>query len=70
LNAVKKRRITSSFFRDIARPSVDWTATGEASGIETSSRWYLAFWVRDGKIARMQYFRECAEALDAAGVQG
>jgi len=49
--------------------TVDWTATGEASGIETTSRWHIVIWVRDGKIARWQYFRESAEALDAAGLQ-
>jgi uncharacterized protein (TIGR02246 family) len=50
--------------------SVDWTATGEASGIETSSRWHIVVWVRDGKIARWRYFADRAEALDAAGLQG
>jgi len=48
--------------------SVDWTAIGEASGIETSSRWYLVFWLPDGKIARFRYFRGRAEALEAAGL--
>jgi uncharacterized protein (TIGR02246 family) len=47
----------------------DWTATGEASGIETSSRWHLVVWVRNGKVSRWQYFRERAEALDVAGLQ-
>jgi hypothetical protein len=49
--------------------SVDWAATGEASGIETSSRWYLVFWVRDSKIARFRYFRERADALEAVGLR-
>src|SRR6266516_3028176 len=46
--------------------SVDWTAIGESSGIETSSRWHLVFWLPDGKIARLRYFRDRAEALEAA----
>jgi uncharacterized protein (TIGR02246 family) len=50
--------------------SVDWTATGEASRIETSSRWHIVASVRDGKIARWRYFADRAEALDAAGLPG
>jgi uncharacterized protein (TIGR02246 family) len=48
--------------------SYDWTAIGEASGIETSSQWYLVFWLPDGRIARFRYFRDHAEALEAAGL--
>jgi uncharacterized protein (TIGR02246 family) len=50
--------------------SVDWTATGEASGIETSSRWHNVAFVRDSKIGRWQYFVDRAEALDAARLPG
>jgi len=49
--------------------SVDWIAIGEASGIETSSQWYLVFWLPDGKIARFRYFSGRAEALEAAGLR-
>jgi len=54
--------------RDRVFASFDWTAIGEASGIQTSSQWYLVFWLSDGKIARFRYFRSRAEALEAAGL--
>jgi uncharacterized protein (TIGR02246 family) len=47
----------------------DWTGTGEASGIQASSQWHIVVWVRNGQVARWQYFRERADALDAAGLQ-
>jgi uncharacterized protein (TIGR02246 family) len=55
---------------DCVLATFDWTATGEASGIEMSSQWHIVVWVRNGKIARWQYFREHADALDAAGLGG
>ena len=49
--------------------SIVWTAIGEASRIETSSQWYLVFRLRDGKIARLRYFRDQSDALEAAGLR-
>jgi ketosteroid isomerase-like protein len=42
---------------------------GRTSGIEVESSWANAYWLRDGKIVRLELHPACAEALDAAGLQ-
>jgi ketosteroid isomerase-like protein len=46
----------------------EWRATGEASGIETSSEWVSVITFRAGRIARVQFFSDPADAIEAAGV--
>jgi ketosteroid isomerase-like protein len=47
---------------------VDHRGVGRSSGAEVTTRYYNAYWVRDGKIARLQLFRERADALAAVGL--
>ncbi len=44
-------------------------ARGGGSGVEITSPYYSAFYVRDGKLARVLSFRTEAEALEAAGLR-
>jgi ketosteroid isomerase-like protein len=44
-------------------------ARGHGSGVEITSPYYSAFYVRDGKLARVLSFRTEAEALEAAGLE-
>jgi ketosteroid isomerase-like protein len=48
--------------------SFRWRATGDVSGIETSSEWIAVDTFRDGLVVRMQIFADRAEALTAAGL--
>ena len=41
---------------------------GRASGLEVEGRWGYVVTVRDGKIERVEAYRDPREALDAAGV--
>ena len=45
-----------------------WHATGERSGIDVSSDWFGLWTFRDGRIARLRFFYDRAEALEAAGL--
>jgi ketosteroid isomerase-like protein len=49
--------------------SFQWRATGEASGIETTSDWSVVATVRDGQIARADYYVDRDAAMDAAGLK-
>jgi ketosteroid isomerase-like protein len=44
-------------------------ARGGGSGVEVHAPWYSAFYVSEGKLARVLSFRTEAEALEAAGLQ-
>jgi ketosteroid isomerase-like protein len=44
-------------------------ARGDGSGVEITSPYYSAFYVRDRKLARVLSFRTEAEALEAAGLK-
>jgi ketosteroid isomerase-like protein len=46
----------------------EWHATGERSGIGVSSDWNALWTIRDGEIARLRFFYDRAEALEAAGL--
>ena len=48
--------------------TVVWHATGDLSGIDVSSDWCVLFTIRDGRIARVRFFAERAEALAVAGL--
>ena len=48
--------------------SFRWRATGDLSGIETSSEWIAVDSFRDGLVVRMQIFSDRDEALEAAGL--
>jgi len=48
--------------------SFGWTATGDLSGIETSSEWIAVDTFRDGLVVRMQIFSDRDDAVDAAGL--
>ena len=41
-----------------------------SSRVELRERWYAVFTLRDGKILRLQWFGERAQALEAAGLPG
>jgi ketosteroid isomerase-like protein len=43
-------------------------ARGRTSGLEVASRWGYVITVRDGKLTRVESYRDPREALDAAGV--
>jgi ketosteroid isomerase-like protein len=43
-------------------------STGKASGVMTEDVLYQDFALRDGKVIRVQFFRDRAEALKAAGL--
>jgi uncharacterized protein (TIGR02246 family) len=46
----------------------EWRATGEASGIETSSVWIAVITFRDGRIKRIQFFSDANDANEAASL--
>jgi ketosteroid isomerase-like protein len=46
-----------------------WHATGQRSGINVSSDWFGLLTLRDGGIARLRFFYDRAEALEAAGLR-
>jgi ketosteroid isomerase-like protein len=47
---------------------VEWGGRGRASGIELRSNLTAICTVRDGKIAKFEYFFDHAQALEAAGL--
>jgi ketosteroid isomerase-like protein len=47
----------------------EWHATGERSGLDVSSDWFALWTLRDGRIARLRFFYDRAEALEAAGLR-
>jgi ketosteroid isomerase-like protein len=54
---------------DVVVVAVDHRAVGRRSGAEVTTRFYNTYWVRDGKIVRLELFRERADALEAAGAE-
>jgi ketosteroid isomerase-like protein len=46
----------------------EWHAKGERSGIDVSSDWLGLWTLRDGRIARLRFFYDRTEALEAAGL--
>jgi ketosteroid isomerase-like protein len=46
-----------------------WHAKGERSGIDVSSDWFGLWTLRDGRITRLRFFYDRAEALEAAGLR-
>ncbi len=54
---------------DSVLATLEWHATGERSGIDVSSDWLALWTLRDGRIARLRFFYDRAEALEAAGLQ-
>ena len=41
---------------------------GKASGMEIDARFFVVYMLREGKVARVDEFRELANALEAAGL--
>ena len=54
---------------DSVLATFEWHATGELSGIDVSSDWFGLWTLRDGRIARVRFFYDRAEALEAAGLR-
>ena len=52
---------------DAVVAAVDHRAVGRRSGVEVTTRFYNAYWVRENKIVRVELFRERPDALKAAG---
>ncbi|MGH2973433.1 MAG: nuclear transport factor 2 family protein [Solirubrobacterales bacterium] len=46
----------------------DWGGKGRASGIDLRSNLTAIYTIRDGRITRVEYFLDHAEALEAAGL--
>jgi ketosteroid isomerase-like protein len=49
--------------------AVDHRAVGRRSGVEVTTRYYNAYWIKDDKIVRLELFRERSEALEAVGLR-
>jgi len=47
----------------------EWRATGELSGMDVSSDWFALWTIRDGRIARVRFFYDRAQAFEAAGLR-
>jgi ketosteroid isomerase-like protein len=47
----------------------DWGGTGHGSGVSIASNFSGVFTVRDGRITRVEFFRDHDEALAAAGLE-
>jgi ketosteroid isomerase-like protein len=52
--------------RVVAR--ADWGGTGRASGIDLRSSLTSIYAIRDGRISKIEYFFDHAQALEAAGL--
>ena len=52
---------------DAVVAAVDHRAVGRRSGVEVTTRYYNAYWIRQGKIVRLELFRERSSALEAVG---
>jgi ketosteroid isomerase-like protein len=46
----------------------DWRGRGAASALESSSEWSMVWTIRDRQIARIAWFSDQNEALEAAGL--
>ena len=47
----------------------DWRGRGAASAIESGSEWSIVWTIRDGQIARIAWFSDRNEALEAVGLR-
>jgi ketosteroid isomerase-like protein len=47
----------------------EWRGRGAASAIESSSEWSIAYTIRDRQIARIAWFSDHDEALEAVGLR-
>jgi ketosteroid isomerase-like protein len=47
----------------------DWRGRGAASAIESSSEWSIAYTIRDRQIAKIAWFSDHDEALEAVGLR-
>jgi ketosteroid isomerase-like protein len=52
---------------DCVVASVRGSGTGKLSGAEASDAFFMVFWIRDGKVTRIENHREREQALEAAG---
>ena len=48
--------------------AVDHRGIGRRSGVEVTTRYYNAYWIRQNKIVRLELFRERSQALEAVGL--
>ena len=55
---------------DAVLAAVRQSGTGESSGVETELRYFQVWSFRDGKVVRLEGFRDRARALEAAGLRG
>lgn len=55
---------------DAVLAAVHQSGTGESSGVETELRYFQVWTFRDGKVGRLEGFRDRARALEAAGLRG
>jgi ketosteroid isomerase-like protein len=53
---------------DVVVVALDHHAVGRLSGVEVTTRYHNAYWIRENKIARVGLFRERSDALKAAGL--
>jgi ketosteroid isomerase-like protein len=49
--------------------SIEWRAIGNVSGLESSSEWMIVYTIRDGQIARLEFFYDRDAAVRAAGLK-
>lgn len=47
--------------------ALDHRGVGRLSGVEVTTRYHNAYWLRENKIVRLELFRDRADALQAAG---
>ena len=55
---------------DTVVAAVDHRGIGRRSGVEVTTRYYNAYWIRQHKIVRLELYRERSEALQAVGLSG
>src|SRR5205809_5279449 len=53
---------------DAVVAAVDHRAVGRRSGVEVTTRYFNAYWIKQGRIVRLELFRERSEALEAVGL--
>jgi hypothetical protein len=53
---------------DAVLAAVDHRGVGRRSGVEVTTRYYNAYWIRHNVIVRVAVFRQRSEALEAVGL--
>jgi ketosteroid isomerase-like protein len=53
---------------DAVVAAVDHRGIGRRSGVEVTTRYYNAYWIKHDKIVRLELFRQRSEALAAVGL--